>query len=179
MGYKYIINKTEFPFKVVSGLVVCEPVLSHNLNLNFFVFDSIKNIEIVRRGKYVSIITGSVSTFIPVYFILFKFDKDLIYDCWLNYFAPEDKGRYVFDALSKRNFIYLHFYSPEGYVCTIRETNEGKDVFKNIKQEIRQNTPLSRGTSSFAAKEIALTKAAVMRVFKSKNDFWERLMQQQ
>jgi hypothetical protein len=177
-----MINETKFPkfpFKVVSGLTVYEPVLSHNPNLNFFVFDSIKNIEIVRRGKYVSIITGSASMFIPVYFILFKFDKDLVYDCWLNYFAPEGKGAYVFDALSKRNFIYLHFYSPEGYVCAIRETNEGKDVFKNIKQEIEQSTPLSQGASSFARKGIAFTKAAIMRSFKSKNDFWEKLIQQQ
>ena len=179
MGYKYIINKTEFPFKIASGLMVCEPVLSHNLGVNFFVFDHAKNIEIVKKTKNISTITGCTSTSIPIYFILVRFDRDLIYDCWLNYFTPEGKGRYIFNALSKQDFIYLHFYSEEGYVCTIREMNKGKDIFKNIKQEIEQNIPISQSTLSFPIKEIARTKAAVMGKFKSKNDFWERLMQQQ
>jgi hypothetical protein len=172
------MDTIKFPFKIASGLAVCEPVFSHNININFFVFDSIKNIEIARNSEYVDMIVGRVSTSIPIYFILVKFNKDLIYDCWLNYCAPEGKGKYIFDALSKQDFIYLHFYSEEGYVCTIREINKGRDVFKNIKQEIERNIPLSRSTLSFAAKEVARTKAAVMREFKDKNDFWEKLIQQ-
>jgi hypothetical protein len=172
------MDTIKFPFKIASGLTVCEPVLSHNLSLNLFVFNSIENIEIAKNSKYVSIITGSVSVSVPVYFILFKFDNGLIYDCWLNYFAPEGRGVYIFDTLSKQDSIYLQFYSLEGYVCTIRETNEEKDVFKNIKQEIERNIPLSRSTLSFAAKEVARTKAMIIKSFKSKNDFWEKLIQQ-
>jgi hypothetical protein len=160
----------EFPFSVDSGLVVCEPVFSHNFSVNFFVFDSIKNIEIARRSEYVDMIVGQVSISVPIYFILVKFDKDLIYDCWLNYFAPEGKGKYIFNALSKQDFIYFHFYSREGYVCTIREINAGRDLFENIRQELIGSTP-------FAMKKVAFTKAVVMREFKDKNDFWEKIIQ--
>jgi hypothetical protein len=164
----------EFPFFVASGLTVCEPVyISKKPTVVFYVFDKTKNIEIAEKTENVDMIVGETNTPAPVYIILIKFDHNLIYDCWLNYYAPETKGKHIFEALSEQNCLYLYFYSEKGiYIQTNEIENRAKDYFKELKQRFEGNT------SFLTMKKIAHTKQKVMREFKNKYEFWDELYDQ-
>lgn len=156
-------------YSIARDIMTCEPVFLGEFRPCFFVFEKRRVIAGVDNVDML-FATFFLTRVVHVVFI-FNID-DCLYDCWLNYYDSEGRGKVTFDALTKSNYAGLYITSRT--VDDLNEIfldldNQHQKAFKRIAKKIEKNY------QPWSMDMFVSTKIQITERYRDKSSLWEAM----